>query len=271
MKTSSSHTFRQLQVIFKCAVWGAWREEGKDGRQACRHSAAACGWAQILFYFFNQYRDFKVLVEGCERTLPRVSTSPHRLSSVASVCFSGLLALILRTPAGCLGLFLPCSRAPPLLCLSAWTPTGLKFSWRSTRSAISAWLCPFLSFSFFPSFPPLPPPLHFISHEATHPSASRYSWRRLWMCLAASHHPSRLHTDADGHRGWRAKKTCQSRQISIQKRALIASLFSRRWKELKGQHSWRDHYLTTKNLKALGLLILLHMPDLSVSLNLEII
>lgn len=115
----------------------------------------------------------------------------------------------LRTPAGCLGLLLPCSRAPPLLCLSARTPTGLKSSWRSTKSAISAWLCPFLSFSFFPSFPPLPPPLHFISHEATHPSASRYSWRRLWMCLAASHHPSRSHTDADGHRGWRPKNVSE--------------------------------------------------------------
>lgn len=41
-----------------------------------------------------------------------------------------------------------------------------------------------------------------------------------------------MDTEAGGQ-----KKTRQSREISIQKRALIACLFSRRWKELKGQHT----------------------------------
>lgn len=126
------------------------------------------------------------------------------------------LSISIHPPAGWLGLLAPCSRAPHCFlvfvfffwrereefCLSTWTPAGLKFSWWSSFQV--SYIClVFLSFTytlFLPSFLPLPHPVHFISHEATHLSASRYSWRRLWMCLTVSHHPSLSYTDADGHR-----------------------------------------------------------------------
>lgn len=111
---------------------------------------------RFYFIFFTNIGDFKVLVAGCERILPRVSTSPRRLSSVASVCFSGLLALIHFNPPPKVSLSKnPCWVSRALAALLKSTPTALSICLNSYRTEIFTtihqvgYICLALSVSFF--------------------------------------------------------------------------------------------------------------------------